>query len=193
MHAEAYPTTADSVGVRWWVDRETLRSAMQRDGRYLLVTNDFTLWPQRMLELYRAKDGLEKRFQVSKQNLLVRPFYVHSDERIEGLLLINMLALLVYSLLERQARRKGLAITTRRLIEQLDNLSIIETYCWDGSVLYRLTPVNRAQAELITILSEVVNEVSIPHVPLARGDDVGRVRLWPLAPPLARLAVAEMD
>jgi transposase len=38
----------------------------------------------------------------------VRPLYVHSDERIEALLLINLLALLVYALLERELRQHGL-------------------------------------------------------------------------------------
>jgi hypothetical protein len=32
-----------------------LWQAMQSDGRYLLVTNDWSLSPQRMLELYHAK------------------------------------------------------------------------------------------------------------------------------------------
>lgn len=42
---------------------------MQKDGRYLLVTNAGSLSPDRMLELYRAKDGVEKRFTVFKQDL----------------------------------------------------------------------------------------------------------------------------
>jgi transposase len=184
MRAEAYATSGGGVGLRGWVDRDALRQAMQSDGRYLLVTNDFRLTPPRMLELYRAKDGLEKRFEVCKQDLQVHPVYVHSDERIEAVLLINMLALLAYSLLERQARRKGLTLTTRRLIEKLENLSVVETHCWDGSVLYRLTPVGREQAELITMLSEIMAEVAIPGLPPVRGRNSGGSELWPLAPPM---------
>jgi len=43
----------------------------------------------------------------------VRPIYVHSDERIQAMRLIKMLALLVYSLLEREMRQRGLPLTTR--------------------------------------------------------------------------------
>jgi hypothetical protein len=78
-----------------------------------------------MLALYRQKDGVEKRFTVSKSDLKVSPIYLHKDQRIEAMLLINMLALLVYSLLERQVRQGGLPMTTRRIIQKLENLDVI--------------------------------------------------------------------
>ena len=71
----------------------------------------------------------------------MRKIYLHKDERIEGMLLINMLALLAYSLLERQARQNGWQMTTRRIIAKLDDLDVIETLCWDGSLLYRIVPL----------------------------------------------------
>ena len=40
MRAEAYTNEEGQVCLRWWVDRYALWQAMQRDGRYLLVTND---------------------------------------------------------------------------------------------------------------------------------------------------------
>jgi hypothetical protein len=129
------------VDLRWAVDRLALFKAMQHDGRYLLVTNDWRLAPRRMLELYRSKDALEKRFAVAKQDLRMRPLYVHSDERIRAMLLVNMLALLAYSLLERQVQQAGLHLTTRRIVEQLEGLTVIETHCHDGSILRRLTPL----------------------------------------------------
>jgi transposase len=99
MGAEAYQTTAGQVDLRWWIDTYSLWQAMQTDGRYLLASNDLSLTPTTMIEYYRAKDGVEKDFKVEKQVFKVSPLYVHSDERIEAMLLINMLALLVYTLL----------------------------------------------------------------------------------------------
>jgi transposase len=163
MRAEAFTTDAGHVDLRWWIDTDALWHAMQTDGRYLLVTNDWSLSPQRMIELYHAKDGVEKCFRVSKQVLRVRPLYVHSDERIQAMLLLNMLALLVYSLLEREMRQRGLPLTTRRLIERLENLTVIETHCWDGSVLYRLTPVSEEQRHLIAFLTRLVAALRLPR------------------------------
>jgi transposase len=162
MRAEASVTRDGQLSLRCWVDRQLLWQAMQSDGRYLLATNDWSLSTARMLELYRSKDGIEKRFEVAKQDLKVSPLYVHSDERIEAMLLLNMLALLVYSLLEGQVQRHGLQLTTRRIIEQLDSLAVIETQCWDGSVLARLTPINDAQAQLLEALDQIIAALLIP-------------------------------
>jgi transposase len=145
----------ERIVLRWQVKVNQLRETMQPDGRYLIVTNDLTLSPTRMFELYRAKDGVEKDFRICKSQLKVSPLYLHKDERIQSMLLLNMLALLAYTILERQAQQSGLALTTRRIIEQLDTLTVIETHCVDGSRFYRLTPVSQAQAELIEALRTI--------------------------------------
>lgn len=191
MRVEAYAVPGGSVELRWWIDRPALAEAMRRDGRYLLVTNDRALNPARMLELYRAKDGQEKGFEVAKQDLRVRPLYVHSDERIEALLLLNLLALLVYSVLERQVRHQGLPLTTRRLIAQLESLTVIETHCGDGSVLCRLTPVNAEQAELLRVLSDIIAEIVVPRLPASPRTHPAPPR-GALSPPMARVPLTEM-
>jgi transposase len=154
------------IQLHWRVKQDELLAAMQRDGRYLLVTNDPDLTPKQMLTLYREKDGVEKRFMVCKQDLKVSPIYLHKDDRIEAMLLINMLALLVYSLLERQVRQNGLQMTTRRIIEKLESLDVIETLCWDGSPLYRIVPVDQEQAALLQSLAHILAELRLPRWPL---------------------------
>jgi transposase len=147
---------AKQVGERivlsWQVKVNELKQKMHQDGRYLMATNDPTLTYQRMFELYRAKDGVEKDFRICKSQLKVSPLYLHKDQRIQSMLMLNMLALLAYTILERQAHQSGLALTTRRIIEQLDSLTVIETRCVDGSFCYRLTPVSQQQADLIEAL-----------------------------------------
>jgi transposase len=183
MVAEAYQTATGQVDLRWAIDRPALLQAMHGDGRYLLVTNDFHLAPRRMLELYRSKDALEKRFEVAKQDLRVRPLYVHSDTRIRAMLLVNLLALLAYSLLERQLRLHGLQLTTRRVIQQLETLTVIETHCWDGSLLRRLTPVDAEQARLWALLSEILADLLVERFLPALPAPGGRQSGLPLAPP----------
>ncbi len=88
-----------------------------------------------MFRWYRKKDGGEKRFTISKSDLQVSPVYLHQDQRIAAMILLNMVALLAYSLLERQVRQQGLHLTTRQLIRRLEHLTLIEIHCWDGSCL----------------------------------------------------------
>jgi len=163
MRAEAYTDEQGQVCLHWWVDPDMLRQAMQRDGRYLLVTNDWSLTPRQILDIYHQKDGVEKRFCVSKSQLRVSPVYLHKDERIEAMLLLNMLALLAYSVLERQTRQHGLQMTTRRIIEKLQTLDVVETNCWDGSRLLRLVPVDEEQMILLDILDRVLTDLQIPR------------------------------
>jgi hypothetical protein len=151
------------VCLRWWIDRDAFWQATERDGRYLLVTNDWSLSPQRMFDLYHQKDGVEKRIQVSKHDLKVSPVYLHKDRRIEAMLLVNMLALLAYSLLERQVRQGGVHMTTRRIIAKLQSLDVVVTCCWDGSQLYRLVPVDEEQAALLQVLTDVLAALRIPR------------------------------
>jgi transposase len=188
MQAKAYEDENGHICLRWWVNRYPLWQAMQRDGRYLLVTNDWNLSPQTMLALYRQKDGVEKRIGVSKHDLKVSPVYLHKDERIEAMLLINMLALLAYSLLERQARQHGLQMTTRRIIAKLQSLDVVVTFCWDGSRLIRLVPIDEEQAAILQVLAEVLAELRLPRWPhplLSAGES----RLFALSPPGSRQIV----
>jgi transposase len=165
VRAEATADEQGQVHLRCWVDRYTLWQACERDGRYLLVTNDWSLSPRQMFTLYRQKDGVEKRIRVSKHDLKVSPLYLHKDERIEAMLLVSMLALLAYSLLERQVRRNGLQITTRQIIAKLQSLDLLVTCCWDGSQLYRLAPIDEEQAALLQVLADVLVDLSVPRCP----------------------------
>jgi len=185
MRAEAYVDEQGQVGLRWWVDSAALHQVMERDGRYLLVTNDWSLSPQKMLALYHQKDGVEKQIQVSKGDLRVSPIYLHKDERIEAMLLVNMLALLAYSLLERQTRRSGLQLTTRRIIAKLQTLDVVETICWDHSHCLRLVPLDEEQEELLQVLANVLEGLRFPRWPdLPRSAEEGQPQA--LAPPHER-------
>ncbi len=137
------------VKMRWWVDREALREMCRLKGRYLLVTDHPGLSAVEMLATYKDKDKVEKRFCVAKGVLRVRPIYLHNDERIAAMLLVNMIALLIYSLAERRCRRNGLHITGRQMLYAYGPLHVIESRFIDGSVLYQSMPLTPHQREII--------------------------------------------
>lgn len=160
MSVHVYETTTGQVNLYWHVNAEALYQAKQKDGRYLLATNDWSLSHHEMFALYRQKDGVEKRFYISKSDLKVSPVYLHKDTRIASMLLLNMIALLAYSLLERQMRQNGLQLTTRELIKRLETVSLIETHCHDGSCLRRLTPVEPAIALILELVGEALQALT---------------------------------
>jgi transposase len=154
VRVEATSMPEGTPTLRWWIDRPALANAMRADGRYLLATNDPNLTPTQMLERYRDKDAVEKRFRVFKQDLRVRPLFVHSDERLRAMLLINLIALLTYSLLERQAHQQGVCLTARRILEQLSSLQVIEIEACDGSRTQLLSDITPNQQRLLIRLRQ---------------------------------------
>jgi hypothetical protein len=161
------PTSEGQFNLEWYLDVNALEIAQRGDGRYLLVTNDFNLSYPQMLALYRKKDAVEKRFEVCKQDLKVRPLYVHSDERIQAMLLVNLIALLVYSLLERQAEQHGLCLTTRQIIYKLSTLQVQLIEAWDGSCAWSWHETTAGQVLLLTTLLLALDDK--PHLPLHSG------------------------
>ena len=123
MKVEVWGERGD-VKMRWWVDRETLRELSRSKGRYLLATDHPELSAVEMLATYKDKDKVEKCFRVVKGVLRVRPIYLHKDERIAAMLMVNMIALLIYSLSERKCRRNGLHITGRQMLYSISIISI---------------------------------------------------------------------
>lgn len=158
---------AGKISLEWWIDANALQAAERGDGRFLLVTNDSNLSYPDMLALYRKKDALEKRFEVCKQDFKVRPLHVHSDERIQAMLLVNLIALLAYTLLERQAEQHGICLTTRRIIDQLSTLQVLEIEAWDGSRTCSWLETIPGQAQLLFAILHVLDQK--PHAPLHSG------------------------
>jgi transposase len=165
-------TTEGKVSLDWWIDANAWQEAERKDGRFLLVTNDPNLSYPEMLALYRKKDAVEKRFEVCKQDLKMRPLHVHSDERIQAMLLVNLVALLAYSLLERQVEQHGLccgiqAQTAHRIIDQLSTLQVQVIEAWDGSRTCSWHETLPGQVQLLLTCLQVLDE--IPHASLHSG------------------------
>jgi transposase len=174
---EVYTTPEGQLALRWWVDANALQTAQRPDGRYLLVTNDPLLSYPHMLALYRDKDQVEKRFEVAKQHLKIRPLFVHSDERIRAMLLINLIALLTYSLLERQAQQHGLCLTAQAILERLSTLQVHQVEAWDGSQSRTLGDCTPQQVQLLTTLLQAVTQ-PIVRTQLPRRPSTHPLEVW---------------
>jgi transposase len=168
VDATVYITPDGALNLVWQVNQATLAAAQRLDGRYLLVTNDWSLSHQEMFRLYRSKDGVEKCFHVCKSDLHVSPIFLHQDKRhpegTRSMLFINMVALLAYTLLQRQVQQQGLQMTTRSLIQRLDQLTLIETRCWDGSRLHRLTPIEPELFAILQLVAAALDEMRCPEL-----------------------------
>jgi len=110
--APLYQVTVSEAGgamtLTWAVDALALARAEALDGYYVLLTS----WPKEkadsnaLLRKWKQEEQIERRFSDWKGPLRVRPVFVTSNARMAALVLLLHLALMLYCLLEREARRQ---------------------------------------------------------------------------------------
>ena len=131
------------------VNRTRLAEAQAQDGRYVLATNAPQLSANEVLTLFKGQDKVEKRFRTVKGPLLVHPLFVHSDQRIEGLVFITLLALLIRAILERLCRQHSFPLSAERLLRSFATLQAVDITWSDGSVQRRAAEMNAFQAQVL--------------------------------------------
>jgi transposase len=137
------------MSFRFAVNPRRLVAARKSDGRYLLATNAKHLDAHQTLTIYKGQDGIEKRFRTVKGPLTVHPLFVHSDERIEGMVFITLLALLVRALLEQRCRQQDITESVDQLLRKFERLQAIDI-CWqDGSSQRQATQMTDFQAQVL--------------------------------------------
>jgi transposase len=142
----------EALQLTFRIDRQRLAEAQALDGRYALATNATHLDADEALALFKGQDGVEKRFRVVKGPLLVRPLFVRSDRRIEGLVFVTLLALLVRAILERACRQQGHSLTAERLFGGFANLQAVDLTWADGSLQRRTSEMSAFQSEILDAL-----------------------------------------
>jgi transposase len=98
----------------WHFDQAALDAETATDGWYALLTNlPATVTAAQVLTRYKNQPGAsERRYHEFKGPLAVAPMFLHTNRRIAALITVICLALLIYCLVEREARR-NLAPATR--------------------------------------------------------------------------------
>jgi transposase len=90
---------------------DRIAEAAKLDGRWVLVTNqrrkadqsltDYLDW---MGSVYKNHRHIERRMRNLKSDLPIRPIYLHRDDAIVALCFVSVVALMVYTLIERDCQ-----------------------------------------------------------------------------------------
>ena len=158
--------------VRWHLDQKQLREDELFDGIYGLLTNQTAAEAssQKVFQEYKGQSKVEGRFRgVKHPPLQIRPLWLHQPKRIESLLLVVMVALFLFALIEREARRvvqdtgqvftglrpegrDKLPVTAERLFEVFGPLSLVKQRLRLGAEIVELvTPATLSpiQAQIL--------------------------------------------
>lgn len=91
----------------WHFDQAALDTEASTDGWYCLLTNldAADVDAGEVLARYKGQEVVERRYGNFKGPLAVAPVFLKNNRRIEALLSVICLALLIFCLVEREARR----------------------------------------------------------------------------------------
>jgi transposase len=90
----------------WHFDQDAIDAEAATDGWYALLTNlGHHVTPAEVLLRYKGQEAVERRYGNLKGPLAVAPVFLKNNRRIAALITVISLALLIFCLIEREARR----------------------------------------------------------------------------------------
>jgi transposase len=91
------------------LDKEKVEERRKSESRYVLATNvlDTEKLPDdEFLKVYKGQAGVESNFKWAKNPAAVAPIFLNNQDRILSLGFVYLVALMVFTLMERQIRNK---------------------------------------------------------------------------------------
>jgi transposase len=98
------------------LDMEKVRDEEKYDGYYLIVTSEFDMHDDKVIEAYHGLWQIEESFKITKSTLDARPIFLRNMEHINAHFLICFIALLILRLVEHRIKCKYRAA---RIVESL--------------------------------------------------------------------------
>jgi transposase len=140
----------------WKINRSKYRQICNRDGRYLLRTNQTASDPGEIWKQYMVLTEVEEAFRNLKGDLAVRPIYHQRESRIEAHIFVAFLAYCLHVTLRHLARAHSPGLTPRSILEQMKIIQMIDVHVptTDGRELRmsRYTKPDKAQQLLLSRL-----------------------------------------
>ena len=145
------------------LDRDKLRRARRREGRYLLRTNLGEEDPARLWTYYLQLVAVEEAFKNLKGDLAIRPIFHQSQARIEAHIFVAFLAYCLHVTLKRQLAALAPGLTPRSVLEKFSAVQMIDVVVptTDGREL-QLTRTTQPEPDLKLLLDKLRLEAPSP-------------------------------
>jgi hypothetical protein len=150
------------------LNRDGLRRAMRREGRYLLRSNLRSSSPETLWENYTMLWRIEQAFKDLKGDLGLRPIWHQLEQRIEAHIFVCFLAYALHVTLRNLARDVADGLTTHAIFSKLKSIQMIDVHLptTDGRelVLSRYTQPSKDVCLLLARLGLTLPPQSPPKV-----------------------------
>jgi Transposase DDE domain len=150
-------TVAEGTGTfSYRLNRDKLRQARRREGRYLLRTNLTEADPAKLWHFYLQLVEVEAAFKTLKSDLAIRPVFHQAEPRIEAHIFIAFLAYCLHVTLGQQLKALAPGLTPRAVLEKFSAVQMIDVYVptTDGREL-SFTRYTQPEPELKLLLDKL--------------------------------------
>ena len=108
-HASRYYAyeIGEGGGFRYWEDEEKLGREREREGKYILKTDDGGMEAGKSVEIYKQLSEVEWAYRDLKDVIEMRPVYHKTDRRVEAHIFVATLALFLKRTLEHELEARG--------------------------------------------------------------------------------------
>jgi transposase len=117
-----------SASFSYRLDRNKLRQARRREGRYLLRTNMTGDNPAQLWSYYLQLVAVEQAFKDLKHDLAIRPIFHQLEARIEAHIFIAFLAYCLHVTLGRRLHALAPGLTPRSVLEKFSAIQLIDVH-----------------------------------------------------------------
>jgi transposase len=146
------------------LNRQKLRKARRREGRYLLRTNLTENDPALLWQYYIQLVAVEQAFKNLKGDLAIRPVFHQDERRIEAHIFIAFLAYCLQVTLQRRLHALAPGLTARSALEKFAAVQMIDVNLptTDGRELL-LTRYTQPEPELQLLIQQL--KLQLPPQP----------------------------
>jgi hypothetical protein len=150
----------EGVSFTYHLDRNRLRRARRREGRYLLRTNLTEDDPAKLWNLYLLQEPQEPAPAKAGGDLAIRPIFHQDQARIEAHIFIAFLAYCLHVTLARRLHALAPGLTPRSVLEKFAAVQMIDVHLptTDGRELV-LTRYTEPEPELSLLLKKLKLEL----------------------------------
>jgi transposase len=135
------------------LNRDKLRKARRREGRYLLRTNLCDEDPAKLWKFYIQLVEVEAAFKNLKDDLQLRPIYHQLEHRVEAHIFVAFLAYCLHVTLRAKLKPLAPGLTPRAVLDKLAAVQMLDVHfpTTDGRtlILSRYTELNAEQKLLV--------------------------------------------
>jgi len=153
-----------SAALNYSLNRQKLRIARRREGRYLLRTNLTDQDPAVLWQYYVQLAAVEEAFKNLKGDLAIRPIFHKDERRIEAHIFVAFLAYALQITLTRRLHALAPGLTARSALEKFAAVQMIDVHLptTDGREIV-LTRYTQPEPELQLLIDQL--RLTLPAQP----------------------------